>query len=48
VRPGAIVLLHDGDGYNPDGDRTQTAEALPLIIDELRRRGYGFVTLPQE
>lgn len=46
VRPGSIVLLHDGDGYNPDGDRTQTAEAVPRIIDELRRRGYDFVTLP--
>jgi peptidoglycan/xylan/chitin deacetylase (PgdA/CDA1 family) len=48
VRPGSIVLLHDGDGYNPDGDRMQTAEALPKIIDELRRRGYEFVTLPVE
>jgi len=48
VRPGSIVLLHDGDGYNPDGDRTQTAEALPRIIDELRKRGYEFTTLPQE
>ena len=48
VRPGSIILLHDGDGYNPDGDRMQTAEALPKIIDELRRRGYRFVTLPPE
>ncbi len=44
--PGSIILLHDGDGYNPDGDRAQTAEALPKIIDELRRRGYEFAQLP--
>ena len=48
VRPGSIVLLHDGDGHNPDADRMQTAEALPRIIDELRKRGYEFTTLPQE
>jgi peptidoglycan/xylan/chitin deacetylase (PgdA/CDA1 family) len=46
VRPRSIVLLHDGDGYDPDGDRTQTALALPLIIDGLRRRGYAIVPLP--
>jgi peptidoglycan/xylan/chitin deacetylase (PgdA/CDA1 family) len=45
-RPGTILLLHDGDGYDPDGDRTQTAEALPKIIRELRDKGYGFVSLP--
>lgn len=43
--PGAIVLLHDGDGYDPGGDRRQTAEALPRIIEKLRARGYGFVAL---
>lgn len=48
VGPGSIVLLHDGDGYNPDGDRMQTADALPKIINELRHRGYEFVTLPAE
>jgi peptidoglycan-N-acetylglucosamine deacetylase len=46
MRPGSILLLHDGDGYDPDGDRTQTAEALPLIIDGLRARGFRFTTLP--
>lgn len=47
ARPGTILLLHDGDGYNPVGDRTQTAAALPRIIDSLRERGFSFVTLPQ-
>ena len=48
VSPGSIVLLHDGDGYNPDGDRTQTAAAVPLIIDRLKEQGYEFATLPTE
>ena len=28
---GSIILLHDGGG-----DRAQTAEAIPMIIDQLR------------
>jgi peptidoglycan/xylan/chitin deacetylase (PgdA/CDA1 family) len=43
--PGSIVLLHDGDGANPDGDRAQTAAAVPLIIRGLRERGFSFTTL---
>lgn len=46
TRPGSIILLHDGDGYNPEGDRLQTAAAVPMIIDELRAGGYSFTTLP--
>jgi peptidoglycan/xylan/chitin deacetylase (PgdA/CDA1 family) len=45
VDAGAIVLLHDGDGYDPDGDRLQTARALPRIIRGLRERGFSFVAL---
>jgi peptidoglycan/xylan/chitin deacetylase (PgdA/CDA1 family) len=45
TRPGAIVLLHDGDGYDPTGDRMQTARALPRLIRGLRDRGYSFATL---
>ncbi len=41
VHPGAIILLHDG--YR---DHWQTAQALPLIIRGLKRRGYVPVTLP--
>ena len=48
VEPGSIILLHDGDGYNPDGDRLQTAAALPIIIDRLKEQGYEFATLPTE
>ncbi|MFA5844257.1 MAG: polysaccharide deacetylase family protein [Coriobacteriia bacterium] len=42
VRPGGVVLLHDGGG-----DRTQTIQALPYIIRGLRARGYSLVTLGQ-
>jgi peptidoglycan/xylan/chitin deacetylase (PgdA/CDA1 family) len=47
VAPGSIILLHDGDGYRLDGDRLQTARALPAIIERLRARGYEFVRLPR-
>ena len=46
VSPGCILLLHDGDGYDPEGDRSQTVRALSGIIRDLRDRGYQFVTLP--
>ena len=46
TKPGSIILLHDGDGYNPNGDRLQTAAAVPEIITRLHDRGYEFVTLP--
>lgn len=42
ARPGSILLLHDGDGYDPAGDRVQTAQAVPLIIDRLLAQGYRF------
>jgi peptidoglycan/xylan/chitin deacetylase (PgdA/CDA1 family) len=42
LKPGAIILLHDGDGSDPRGDRSQTAEALPAIIADARDAGYSF------
>ena len=47
LRPGAIVLLHDGDGYDPMGDRRQTAAALPGIIRDAREAGYEFGSLSE-
>jgi peptidoglycan/xylan/chitin deacetylase (PgdA/CDA1 family) len=47
LRPGAIVLLHDGDGYDPHGDRMQTADALPGIIRDARADGYEFGSLAE-
>jgi peptidoglycan-N-acetylglucosamine deacetylase len=42
AHPGAIILLHDAGGV-----RTQTIEALPLIIKALRAKGYDLVTVPK-
>ncbi|HET9517317.1 MAG TPA: polysaccharide deacetylase family protein [Actinoplanes sp.] len=38
VKPGAVVLLHDGGG-----DRSQTAASLPGTIAKLKKKGYKFV-----
>lgn len=40
---GQIVLMHVG--AHPSDGSTLDADALPRIIDELRARGYSFVTL---
>ena len=42
LRPGAIILLHDGDGYDPQGNRRRTAAALPGIIADAWSAGYAF------
>lgn len=47
VFPGAIVLLHDGDAPSQTASREQTVEATALIIDELHKQGYNFVTVSQ-
>ena len=39
VRPGSVVLLHDGGG-----DRSQTVAALGGILKTLKARGYTFAT----
>jgi peptidoglycan-N-acetylglucosamine deacetylase len=46
ARPGSIVLLHDGDGYDPSGDRRQTAAAVPTVVRALMSTGYAFVPVP--
>jgi peptidoglycan/xylan/chitin deacetylase (PgdA/CDA1 family) len=40
VRPGSVVLMHDGGG-----DRSQTVAALPIVLRGLKARGYTMVTL---
>ena len=42
VHGGEILLLHDAGGV-----RTQTIEALPLIIKGLRAKGFRLVTVPK-
>jgi len=40
VRPGSIIVLHDGGG-----DRAATIIAVPKIIDALKIKGYSFCTV---
>lgn len=47
VRPGSIVLLHDGLDGDPSVDRTVLVDALPLILDGLRDRGLEAVGLDE-
>ncbi len=42
VKPGAIILMHDGGG-----DRSKTVAILPRIIDYLYDHGYAIVNLSQ-
>jgi peptidoglycan-N-acetylglucosamine deacetylase len=41
-KPGGIVLMHDGGG-----NRSKTVQALPQIIENFRKQGYRFVTVPE-
>ncbi|WP_201007960.1 polysaccharide deacetylase family protein [Paenibacillus glycanilyticus] len=45
LQPGSIVLQHAGGGYGQD--LSGTIEALPVLITQLRKKGYKFVTLPE-
>lgn len=55
VKDGSIIVLHDGNRGQRCGkrlpahvcDRSQDVGATALIVEELRRRGYRFVTIPQ-
>ncbi|MEH7304049.1 polysaccharide deacetylase family protein [Neobacillus drentensis] len=40
LQEGNIILLHDAGG-----DRSNTVKALPIIIKELKQRGYTFTTI---
>jgi peptidoglycan/xylan/chitin deacetylase (PgdA/CDA1 family) len=42
VRPGSVILLHDGGG-----ERHATVDATRIIIDRLREQGYRFVTVSE-
>ena len=45
VRPGGVILLHDGWDRDGKQDRTPTLEALPFILQGLKDRGLEFFTL---
>lgn len=42
TRPGSVIILHDGPERG-----TRTATVLRIVLPELKRRGYRFVTLSQ-
>jgi cellulose synthase/poly-beta-1,6-N-acetylglucosamine synthase-like glycosyltransferase/peptidoglycan/xylan/chitin deacetylase (PgdA/CDA1 family)/spore germination protein YaaH len=42
VSKGNVILLHDSGG-----DRSETIKALPIIIEQLRNRGFEFVTVSE-
>ena len=44
---GAIVLLHDGDSPYYKASRQATVDAVPLLIDSLREKGYHLVSLEE-
>ena len=43
IGPGDVILLHDADFYSARHSHRRTAEALPAILAQLRRRGLGTV-----
>jgi len=45
VKPGSIILLHDGIDGNIGADRSVVLDALPLILDGLKARGLQPVTV---
>ena len=47
LRPGAIVLLHDGDGAFAGASRQLTVAALPAILHEAELRGLRSVGLSE-
>ncbi len=47
VRPGSIILLHDGIAGVETAERPQTARATECAISRLRAEGYEFVTVPE-
>ena len=42
IKPGDIVVMHDGNVYNPSGDQRHTVEATARLIPLLRAKGYTF------
>lgn len=47
ARPGGIIVLHDGGETDERVNRDNTVIALPIIIDELKKSGYRFVTIDE-
>ncbi len=45
LRPGAVVLLHDGDGSGEGGSREQTVSAIGAVLDAAELRNLRSTTL---
>ncbi len=45
VKPGSIIVLHDGKAENKKENRSGTVEATDRIITKLKQDGYRFVRL---
>lgn len=43
LTPGDVILLHDADFYSSKGSHERTAQALTLIVRELKRQKLGTV-----
>jgi len=47
AKSGGIIVLHDGRSTKEGYDRSQMLQALPHIIEEVRKGGFDFVTIPE-
>lgn len=49
VRPGDIILFHDGGGVftAEGGSRKETVKTIPRLVEKLKDRGYKFVTITE-
>jgi len=48
LKPGGILILHDGDDANPDSDRGQNVvELIPLLLNHLEQEGYRVAPLSE-
>ena len=49
IRPGAILLFHDGGGVftSEGGKRRETVATILLLVENLKSAGYRFVTIQE-
>jgi len=45
IKPNGVIIFHDGHEKGTNYSRENTIEALPFIIDTLKKDGYTFVTM---
>jgi peptidoglycan/xylan/chitin deacetylase (PgdA/CDA1 family) len=48
IKPGAIIILHDGDDHSPDSERPKaTVELLPDLLAEIKAKGFQVLTVSE-